>query len=143
VLMRLPDQGSQQFYRIGDRYTGELNTIQDLEDCIDWIEHGRLPRGIQHGYWIARKYIVHPERGWKVPVATVSSFHVFTARAFRAQGVELIRKIIDAITSGSLTLTASESDADYNISVEDLAYLTDAQNHGRTRAFYTLVGYVR
>lgn len=133
----------KRVYRIGDRRTGTIESLIELEQCIDRIRYGHFPRLFNVGHWIVRKYIIDPASSHPVPVATVSSHHVFTLNAFRTEGVNLIRRIIEAIANGSLTLTASESDADHSIGIEDLAYLNEAYDNDHTTGYYTVVGHIQ
>lgn len=140
--MEVHRSGRSRVFRLGDRSTGKLYSLQDLEHAIDWVRHGQFPSYVRVGWWVIRRFIEHPRLQIVVPIATISSPHVFTARAFRREGVELLQRVIEAISAGSLSLSASESDIDHTIDVEDLGFLLDAYDHGRARGFYTMVGYV-
>jgi hypothetical protein len=144
ILSELPVQSvsgrTVRVFRIGLRSNGTLETVGDLVSALEWIHEGDFPPIRLSGRWILRRYIIDPSSEDEVPVATISTPAVFTIRAFRELGAGLLESAIQAVESGSLSLTNTGSDVDSYIDPLDLAYLHNALEKNETRGYFTLIG---
>lgn len=140
------ENGRRRNFRVGDRYTGILKNVGELEDTIPLIRRGAFPHVLSIAWWTIRRYLPNPANPREfVPVATVSSSRVFHVDEFREQGLALVRRVIDALASGSLTLTASGSDQNYLLSLEDLGDIHhyDEVYHNGRGGYLTMVAHIQ